>query len=392
MKKILLYLTLAAMATGGFAQTLIVAPGVRLPEDAAVSAQLIASLRGWLDGRTRPDSVNAYIPLDGLPAMILLMDELRGIDQVALKDSGATCRCYLGNVAPLDSGRCLIQFDYIEMGKDKDTAVLRACCTVMAEREGDKWMISSVFAQNTAGWKSKVIGNCRFHFATAINERKAEEFVRQIASYDKRLGAGDVAIDYYCCSDAVEAARLFGLDYSAEYNGVPFNDFYASYGNRTIEVNGDRMKDGFNDWDTHDFWHGRLHRVIPVATINRPVDEGMAYLYGGSWRVYSWEDVLRLFREYATAHPDADWLALYKNNTRFVEGKTPLYIPYVINSLIVRQLEQDRGFAATLPLLTCGPRQKGDANYFAALKKVCGVGEEGFNAFVGGLLKEVAGR
>ena len=118
----------------------------------------------------------------------------------------------------------------------------------------------------------------------------------------------------------------------------------------------------------------------------------MAYLYGGSWRVYGWGDVLRLFREYAAAHPDADWLALYKDGTAYMKGQKPLYVAYVINALIVQRLEKDKGFAAALPLVACGPRQKGDGNYFTALKRVCGVDEAGFNGYVAGLLKETDGR
>ena len=380
MKNILLA-TVLVLATGvAGAQPLVVVQNVRLPKDPT----LITSLQGWLDQRSKPDSTNAYLSQAELPATSLLMDELRDVDAYVRRDSGATCRCYLGNVAPLDSDRCLVQLNYTEMRRD--TPVVLACCTVLAQRAGDKWMVSSVLGQNTVGWKTRVVGNCTFHYATAINERKAAAFVRQVASYDKRLGAGDVAIDYYCCNNAVEATRLFGLDYVMENNGEAFNDYTADHGRRSVVVNGDRMKDGFNDWDTHDYWHGRLHRVVPVPTINRPVDEGMAYLYGGSWRVYSWEDVLRLFRDYAAAHPDADWLALYKGGTAYVTGPTPLYVAYVINSLIVRQLEKEKGFAAALPLLTCGRRQKGDANYFAALKNVVGVDEAGFNGYVAGLV------
>ena len=113
----------------------------------------------------------------------------------------------------------------------------------------------------------------------------------------------------------------------------------------------------------------------------------MAYLYGGSWRVYSWDDVLRLFRDYAAAHPDADWLALYKNGTPMVSTPWPLYIGYVINALIVQRIEKEKGFAAALPLVTCGAKQAGDANYFTALKQVTGVDEAGFNGYVAGLLK-----
>jgi hypothetical protein len=206
MKNILLMTVLVLVAGMAGAQPLVVVQNVRLPKDPA----LITSLQGWLDQLHQPDSANAYVSPAELPATSLLMDELRSVDAYARRDSGATCRCYLGNVAPLDSDRCLVQLNYTEMRRD--TPLVRACCTVVARREGDKWMVSSVLGRNTAGWKSKVIGNCTFHFATAINERKAAAFVRRVASYDKRLGAGDALIDYYCCNNAVEATKLFGLE------------------------------------------------------------------------------------------------------------------------------------------------------------------------------------
>jgi hypothetical protein len=55
----------------------------------------------------------------------------------------------------------------------------------------------------------------------------------------------------------------------------------------------------------------------------------------------------------------------------------------VINALIVQRL----GFDAALPLVTCGPKQDGDASYFAAMKQVAGVDEAGFNAYVAELIK-----
>jgi hypothetical protein len=242
--------------------------------------------------------------------------------------------------------------------------------------------------ENTVDWKTKKVGNCVFHYKDDLNERKAAEFVRSIAAHDKRLNAGETFLDFYSCDNVLEAMRLVGEDYRSDYNGVGYFDLSEDYGNRTVVVSGDKRIDGFNDWDTHDWWHARLHRVVPRATIYRPVDEGMAYLYGGSWRVYRWADILRLFREYAAAHPDADWLALYKSGIDYVAGPHNLRISYVINSLIVQRLEKEKGFAAALPLVTCGPQQAGDANYFAALKQVVGVDEAGFNAYIGLLIKD----
>jgi hypothetical protein len=377
-------LTLSGGVAG--AQTLFMAPGLRLPEDEVTRSGLIGSLRGWLDQKNGPDSLNAYVSRDELPAATVLMDELRSIDRnTRVRDSGS-CKCYLTNVVGLDSARWFVQLSYV--GHRDNETLVEACCTVLARRMGDKWIISSPLEQNTAGWKKKAIGNCVFHYKQELNGRRAEAFVRRIASYDKRLGAAAGTIDFYCCDNLPEAACLMGEDFRADYNGLAFDELSADFGTRTVVVSGEQRVDGFNSWDTHDWWHGRLHRVVPVATIYRPIDEGMAYLYGGSWRIYSWKDVLSHFKEYAATHPDADWLALYKSGTDYVAAPHNLKISYVINALIVQRLEEEKGFAAVMPLLCCGPKEAGDANYFAAVRKVTGVEEAGFNLYVSELVKD----
>ena len=375
----------ALMAQSADVQTLIIPQGIRLPKDSAVRAGLIGSLRGWLELRDKPDSLNGYVSRAELPETSVFMDELRSIDQSNRRDSISSCRCYLGNVVSLDSMRCLVQLNYL--GVRKDTPLLQACCTVLARREGDKWIVSSVLERSTAEWKTRAIGHCVFHYKTDLNVKKAGEFVKRMASYDKRLGVTDSKFDFYCCDDWLEATKLMGEDYRLDYNGYARFEFSSSYGNRTVVVSGEKWTDGFNEWDAHDWWHDRLHRVVSRATIYRPVDEGMAYLYGGSWRVYDWNDVLRMLKDYAAAHPDADWLALYKNGTPLMTSPWPIYIGYAINALVVQRIEKEKGFAAALPLVTCGPKQDGDANYFAALAAVTGVTEAGFNGYVAELMR-----
>ena len=316
----------------------------------------------------------------------VFMDELRSMDFYIKRDSAISCKCYLGNVLSLDSAHCMVQLNYMEMRKD--TPMLRACCTVLARRGDDnRWIVSSPLEQNTSGWRQQKIGNCVFHYKRELNEKKAGDFVRQIASYDKRLNAGQAALDFYCCDNPLEALHLVGQEYRSDYNGRSILELGSDFGNKTVVVSGEPTVDGFNTWDTHDWWHSRLHRVVSSKTIYRPVDEGMAYLYGGSWRVYTWKDVLRLFKEYAAAHPDADWLALYKSGVDYVHTMRPLKIGYTINALIVQRIEKEKGFTATLPLVSCGRQQKDEANYFAALKEVTGVDEAGFNAYVNELIK-----
>jgi hypothetical protein len=367
------------------AQTLFITPGLRLPEDEVTRSGLIGSLRGWLEQKSGPDSLNAFVSRDELPTTSVLMDELRSIDRNTRVRDSAGCKCYLTNVVGLDSGRWLVQLSYV--GQKENAPPVEACCTVLARRTGAKWIVSSPLEQNTVAWKRKTIGNCVFHYKTTINTKKAAAYVRLVASFDKKVNAGSSTTDFYCCDNLPEAARLVGEDLRADYNGLGYDALSADYGDRTVVVCGFENKDGFNEVNFHDLWHDRLHRVVPVATINRPVDEGVAYLYGGSWS-YSWPQVLKMVKDYAVSHPDADWLALYKNATDFVPAPRNLRFSYAINALIVQRVEREKGFAAVMPLLSSGPKEAGDANYFAALRRVAGVEETGFNQYVSELVKD----
>ena len=336
----------------------------------------MGGLNGWLAAVAGPDSLNRYVAEGDRPATAVLMGQLR-----ALKGD-----CWLGGVTALDSGHWQIRLNYMSVAKD--TPSLLACCTVLARREGDRIFMSSPLAENTVGWKRKTIGSCTFHYPEAINLHRAAEFERLVASYDRRLKIEKPVIDFYCGANLMEVAKLVGLDYMASFGGFAYSDLSESYGRKMVIVCGNEWKDGFSTISMHDMWHGELHRAVSRTLINRPVDEGTAYLYGGSWIVYSWKDILGMMKEYQASHPGADWLALYKEGSNLIPPPKIIKISYVINALIVQRLEKERGFAASLPLICCGPKVEGDANYFAALRDVAGVDEKGFNIYIEGLLKD----
>ncbi|HEY4108493.1 hypothetical protein [Puia sp.] len=378
MRKITLPAAFILIVFNCLAQTggMRMAPGIRLPEDSVTREALMGSLREWMIAKDGPDSLNRCVAVADRPAMAVLTAQMR-----ALKGD-----CYLGALTPLDSDHWQIRLNYLEMRKD--TPMLQACCTLLARREGGHFLMSPPLAENTACWKRKTIGCCTFHYPGTINMRRAAEFERTVASDDRRLGIAEPVIDFYCCANLMEASKLVGIDYLAGYGGYGYSDLSENYGRRMVILCGNEWKDGFSTISMHDIWHGELHRAVSTKIINRPVDEGMAYLYGGSWIAYSWQDILKLIGDYRTAHPGADWLALYKEGTNLIPPPKIIKISYAINALIVQRLERDRGFAASLPLLCCGPKAAGDANYFAALRVVTGVDEPGFNGYIEGLLTE----
>jgi hypothetical protein len=369
---------LLSFAAGVRAQSggLLMAPGIRLPEDSVTRMELVAGLRGWLGAKNGPDSLNSYVAEGDRPATAVLMGQMRGLKE----------DCYLGSVTSLDSAHWQIQLCY--MGSHKDTPALQACYTVLARRVGDRFFISSPLSEHTAGWKSRTIGCCTFHYQREINKERAIEFEKTVVSYDKRLKIAPPVIDYYCCDNFMEAAKLVGIDYMWRYSGFGYGDLSEDYGKYSVIVTGNEWKDGFSPVSMHDMWHGELHKTVSRTIINRPVDEGMAYLYGGSWITYSWKDILKMMEDYKAAHPGADWLALYKEGTNLLPPPKIIKISYAINALVVERLEKEKGFAASLPILCCGPKEEGDANYFAALERTTGVEEAGFNAYIDGLLRD----
>ncbi|HNO70642.1 MAG TPA: hypothetical protein PKO16_02600, partial [Bacteroidia bacterium] len=133
--------------------------------------------------------------------------------------------------------------------------------------------------------------------------------------------------------------------------------------------------------------HERLHNVLSTNIINKPVDEGTAYLYGGSWGL-SWKEILEKFKVYANANKNADWFVLYNESKNFEEqGKPPLNIDYVINALLVQKIDKEKGFLSVMELLSCGKKEKGNENYFKALETITGINKTNFNENVWTLIK-----
>ena len=391
MRRITIYLLLACLcffpAFKGVAQSrdgVSIMPGAGLAVDSMTRVSVARCLGGWLRGKEHPTAVNEYSGTEDVLAAKFLMQELWLLDRNILKkDSASGYCCYVTNVDSLNDGDMLVQFAYLGV-RDK-APKLAASFSVVAGRKGDRWYFSSPLTRNTMGWKKQRIGPCTFYYKDVLNGEKAAAFSDQIVLDDGKVKARPVTVDFYCCDDYMEAMHIAGVDYRLDYSGYAYQDQDISDSARTLFISGMMVKDHFNEWDPHDLWHDRLHRVMPTTVINRPVDEGCAYLFGGSWGK-SWAEVLGLMEDYARAHPDADWLNLYRDGANLIPPPKDIKISYAINALIARQLDRENRFSGMMELLSCGKKEEGDANYFAALRKVTGVDTAGFNRYVWGLI------
>ncbi len=374
---------LMSITFSSYGQSLIVMSGVSLPRDSATKNELVSSLNGFLGEKEAPNKENKFVLKDDLLAMSALLDEIKGMEKNAQLKDDHFYKAYLSNVVALDNNDFLVQVAY--MGMTENAPTLCASFKLLAKKQGGQFYFYSVLKQNTTAWKTQKLNNITFHFKEPIDAANASAYLKAVNSYDTRLKTPVTPFDFYFCDNFPEVQQVLGIDYNLKYTGIKYDDISSHENNTNLEINGGY--DGPLRFDPHDLWHDRLHRVLSTDVINRPVDEGCAYLYGGSWGT-GWEAVLAMFKKYALEHPNVDWLTLYINNANFEDGAKPMKIAYAINALIVRKLEKKKGFAPVMELHSCGKRQQGDENYFKALEKVSGTSKAGFNNAIWELIKE----
>jgi len=372
--RFVLVIMLAHIAFLTYAQSVIVQKGVHLPKDSIVSGQLISSLNGFLSQKEKPNRDNTFVLKENLLETSALLDELKQVERNINTKDNNFYKCYVTNVVKLNDDDFIIQFSYT--GVSGDAPILRASFKLKAKRENGQFYFYSLLKQNTISWKIKRVGSITWHYKDTMNKGDIKAFEAAIQSYDKRLKSPVLSFDSYYCDNLPEALQVVGIEYESDNNGVKNGSLSSHEDKRDLYVNGGSYYGSF--FDPHDLWHDRLRTVMNPAVINRPVDEGCAYLYGGSWG-YSWDEVLIKFKKYLAANPNADWLTLCMDVTNFEGGEKPLKVAYVLNALIAQKIEKEKGFAPVMELLGCGKKEKGDENYFKALEKVTGINKANFN-------------
>lgn len=373
-----------AATTNAQIKTVIVGDNILLPRDTTVKQELLTSLNGFLAQTDKPNKENSFVRSEDLLATSALLDEMKDLSMSNKYKDSNFYRPYLTNATRLNDSSFLIQLSYI--GVHENNAALRASFTLLATKKEHRFYFNSPLQQNTIAWKMQQINNVKLHYKNSFNEAKANDFFIMVARYDKKLNAPEIPTDFYCADDFHEVLQLIGVDYKSDYNGYAHNSETAEENNQHLNINGVFTSEFLNA-DPHDTWHERLHKVLSPTIINRPVDEGTAYLYGGSWGL-SWQEILNKFKTYAQENPNADWLGLYNESKNFdPKGKYPLNVDFAINALVAQKIEQEHGFPAVIELLSCGKKEKDNANYFKALEKISGISKQHFNEQIWALIK-----
>lgn len=355
--------------------SLRITPNIILPKDSIESLALTASLEVFLNSAELPNEQNKYVFENQKIETFLLLDEIEGMGKSAKFQDDFFYKPYLTNVVSLNENNYLLQVSYIGIGESE--AVLRASFEIIAHKTNSSFTFSSPLIRNTRNWKVKKAGNNVFHYQNTINENKIMAFEKLASSFDAKLNSTNKMVDYYCSENSIELQQLIGVAYKLDYNGRQESVWSSSIGDRKLIVLGNNNS-SFDYFDTHDLFHDRLSLVISRREVNRAVDEGCAYLYGGSWGL-SWKEIFEAFKEQIASNKNTDWAALKETPVYFKTKDYNNSADYIVNALLVQKIEKDNGFKGVWELLNVGPVEKGSQKYYEKLEELTGITKENYN-------------
>jgi hypothetical protein len=370
-------LTLLITALSAYPQTnsLRVNSYIKLPKDSIQSKILRTTLNDFLTSAQKQNEQNRFVLEPEEIETFILLDEIKNIEKSGKFKDDFFFKPYLTNVVPLKDNKYFLQISYI--GISENTALLRATFEIIAHKINDSFLFSSPLLRNTKNWKTEKVGNNIFHYQDTINKAKTREFNKLASSFDKKLKAVNKITEFYCCANFIELQKLIGVEYKSDYNGQTQNIFSSSFGDKKIIVLGNNNAT-FNDFDPHDLWHDRLSFVISRDSVNNPVDEGCAYLYGGSWGL-SWKEIFKEFKEQVANNKNTNWTEIKENPVYFKTKGIDNSADDIVNALLVQKIEKEKGFPGVWEFLNCGPFKKGNTNYYSALEKLTGITKTNYN-------------
>ena len=368
----LLFATLFANAQ---TNSLRLNPNIVLPKDSIESKLLTTSLNDFLLAAQKPNEENKFVFEGEKIETFIQLDEINGIEKSGKFKDDYFYKPYLTNVVLLKDNNYLIQISYI--GTSENTALLRASFEFIAHKTNNTFEFSSPLLKNTKNWKVEKVGNNIFHYQNTINKNKVKEFNKLTSSFDNKLKSTNKITDYYLCDNIIELGKLIGVEYKSDYNGRSESVWSSSFGDRKLVVFGNNNS-SFNEFDPHDLFHDRLSVVIPRSKVNKPVDEGCAYLYGGSWG-FTWKEIFKAFKEQIASNKNTNWKEIKETPISFKTGNFTNQADYIVNALLVKKIEKEKGFAGVWELLNVGPFEKGNEKYYQTLEKLTGITKANYN-------------
>ena len=352
--------------------------GIVLPKDSADSKSLRSSLNSFLVMARGDNEENKLVLESEKIETYILLDEFRDIEKNSKLKDEHFYSPYLINCMPIENEQYLLQVAYI--GLQENVPILRASFEIVAHKTKEGYVFSSPLIRNTKNWKVQTMGNVQFHFQNSLNKQKANEYQRYETLFDKKLKSLNKTTVFYCCANISELQKLVGVNYKLDYNGRKESVWSSVVGNKKLIVLGNNNA-SFTDFDPHDTWHERLSLVVPRNKVNKPVDEGCAYLYGGSWGL-SWKEIFKEFKLQIASNAATNWMEIKEKPEYFKTVGYNNSVDCVVNALLVQKIEKERGFEAVWEFLNIGPVEKGNEKYYSMLEKLSGITKETYNTKV----------
>lgn len=373
--KTIIAISIFSISSFSQSNNLILGANLQLPKDSIVSKQLISSLNNLLVAKENPNEENNFVLSSQKVETFILLDEIKGIEKSGKFKDDHFYKPYLVNVVKLNDQEYYIQISFI--GINENVPMIRASFELIAHKSDKSFLFSSLLVQNTRNWQKQKIGNFVFHYQKSINKFKVQEFHKLAKLFDKKLNITNKTTEFYCCDNFVASQKLLGIVYKTDYNGKSENTLSASFGNKNIAVLGNK-NGSFDEFDPHDLWHDRLSLVIVRNLVNKPIDEGCAYLYGGSWGI-SWTEIFKVFKKEIANKKETNWVDIKENEIYFKTKEYRNSADYVVNALLIQKIENEKGFAGVWTFLNCGKKEKGNENYYKTLEKLTGITKENYN-------------
>lgn len=380
--KILLYvLTISVHVV--FSQTKIHVPRyLKMPKDSIIKSNIISDLNAFLQASQNKNDANSFVLPSQKVETFILLDEFKNIE----KSQGHHhfFKPYLNNIVQLSKQKWLIQLSHI--GINDGVPYLRTLYNIIAHQKDSHFLFSSPLTEHTKGWQIKQLNNVIFYYKEHLNMKNVNKYVSLSKIFDEKLQSKHKTTTIYCAKNKTTLLQLIGIDYKLDYNGQTTGSFSALNDDNQLIISG--YGESFNDFDPHDLWHDRLSLVISRRKVNKPVDEGCAYLYGGSWGL-TWKTIFNLFLEKVAANKDSDWMYYKEHKTNFAENQAEhLMVDYVINALLIKKIEHEKGFAGVWKLLNCGVFEKGNDNYYNSLNEIIGISKKNYNKTIWKLIQQ----
>lgn len=363
--------------------TVLIPGTTTLPADSVTRTMLISAINGFLSLKDGPNSLNTFIDKKYFKETSALVDEIKGIEKSARLKNDHFYTPYLLNLTPLDSIKYLMQLAYI--GVDENAPLVRVTIRLNVIKRDGHFFFSSPLQDNTNSWKVANESRHRIHYKSAYAKNNAVAYVKKSDEYDKLIGQQAVT-DYYCCDNLQEALQVLGVEFKSDYNGRKRGSITAVESGTSLNVNG-ITTGSFLGFDPHDLWHERLQVFLRADSTYKPIDEGCAYLFGGSWGI-TWKDIYTKFKSFAN-EKERDWITVYEKNENFnAPGEPPLNAGYVINALLIKEILSKHDFSKVLILLRSMNKNGDNGTFFTNLESITGINKANFNEKIRTLLNK----